>query len=122
MKFPSKNRPILLLLEALKFLFGVERPTVDGRNPAPPGMYNNLQNKAIINWCRISSINSIFRGKSRWKFNLDLFKIILYICLLVLSIVNHHQSTIWDNIFGPFPKHRGQANPSQHSRDIAPQE
>ena len=29
------------MLEVLKFLFVVERPTVDGRNPAPPGMYNN---------------------------------------------------------------------------------
>ena len=35
--------------------------TVDGRNPAPPGMYKTLVNHVIklpINWCRISAINS----------------------------------------------------------------
>jgi len=35
---------------------------VDGRNPAPPGMYKNPVNNGIfyhINWCRSSSINSI---------------------------------------------------------------
>ena len=37
--------------------------TVDGRNPAPPGMYKTLQimrnDKPPINWCRISAINSM---------------------------------------------------------------
>ena len=36
--------------------------TVDGRNPAPPGMYKTHVNNGInyhTNWCRISSINSI---------------------------------------------------------------
>ena len=33
------------------------RTTVDWRNPAPLGMYNGK--KLPINWCRISSINSI---------------------------------------------------------------
>jgi len=40
--------------------------TVDGRNPAPPGMYktyknpvNNGINYTLTNWCRISSINRI---------------------------------------------------------------
>ena len=35
--------------------------TVDGRNPAPPGMYKHCiqWDKVPINWCRISAINSI---------------------------------------------------------------
>ena len=35
-------------------------PTIDGRNPAPPGMYKPCKywDKLHINWCRISSINS----------------------------------------------------------------
>ena len=36
--------------------------TVDGRNPAPPGMYKPCKqwDKVPINWCRISSINSMY--------------------------------------------------------------
>ena len=37
-------------------------PTVDGWNPAPPGMYETLQimgKTTNLNWCRISAINSI---------------------------------------------------------------
>ena len=36
--------------------------TVDGRNPAPPGIYKPCESwdkQPIINWCRISSINSM---------------------------------------------------------------
>ena len=33
--------------------------TVDGWNPAPPGMYETLWEKLPINWCRISAINSM---------------------------------------------------------------
>ena len=28
------------------------------------------------------------------------------------TIVNHHQTTIWENSFGTVSKHRGHANPS----------
>ena len=35
--------------------------TVDGRNPAPPGMYKSPKkwDKLPMNWCRISAINSM---------------------------------------------------------------
>ena len=44
----------------------VQSDTVDGRNPAPPGMQKNPVSNGInyhINWCKISSINSIMYNR-----------------------------------------------------------
>ena len=60
---------------------------VDGRNPAPPGMYKPFKwwCKLPINWCRISSINSIagywLQGKPR---STPLY--ITYICMFATDV------------------------------------
>jgi len=36
----------------------MSKRSVDGRNPAPPGMYETRKVKLAIDWCRISSIKS----------------------------------------------------------------
>ena len=43
--------------------------TVDGRNPAPPGIYKTLQIMGFyhINWCRISSINCMLLSSTYLK-------------------------------------------------------
>ena len=57
----SKTHTFLFMSRDVKSLFAprdLNRTTVDGRNPAPPGMYKILYIMGETTWCRILSINT----------------------------------------------------------------
>ena len=84
------GRPTTYYLNELSFSTYIIHTTVDGRNPAPPGMYKTLlgqTDKVHINWCRISSINNsnlvlvwILRIFFFSRIMMDSLKVIILFC------------------------------------------